>query len=191
MDGTPMGESACKAKTDKIPMGLGVHWVMRAFIVAPKVQYPLVVGIEWLCKHTACVNWAKGEVWLESSGCKNHTEKQCGTVNWKSQSSQPHQSETTSLPKEYRDLAPIFELSEADELLPHWKIDCAIELLPDHKLPKGRLYSMNPAERVELFKFIDKNLERVFIHPCKLSPHCTSLVPEEEQKSVCAQTIGV
>lgn len=68
------------------------------------------------------------------------------------------ESETTSLPKVCHDLVPVFESAEADEPPPYRKIHCAIELLPDRKLSKGRLYSMNPAKREELCKFIGKNL---------------------------------
>lgn len=73
IDGSPMGGSACKLKMEKIPMGMGVHWE-RVFIVALKVQYPLVLGTEWLCKHMPHVDWSKGEIWLESRGCKIHVQ---------------------------------------------------------------------------------------------------------------------
>ncbi|XP_015272232.1 PREDICTED: RNA-directed DNA polymerase homolog, partial [Gekko japonicus] len=67
--------------------------------------------------------------------------------------------------REYRDLAKVFGEDEANELPPHRSTDCAIELLPDCKLPKGKIYAMGPAEKVELRNFIDKNLARGFIRP--------------------------
>ncbi|XP_054830489.1 erythroblast NAD(P)(+)--arginine ADP-ribosyltransferase-like [Eublepharis macularius] len=66
---------------------------------------------------------------------------------------------------EYRDMAQAFSEEEADSLPPYRNTDCAIELIPGERLPKGKLYTMSPAERQELRKFIDKNLERGFIRP--------------------------
>lgn len=83
--------------------------------------------------------------------------------------------EITSLIKGYRDLAPVFKAKEVDELTPHWKMDCATELLLELKLPKGEMYSVNPTEREELHKFIDNNLERGYIHPMN-SLHATPVL---------------
>lgn len=67
------------------------------------------------------------------------------------------QEEFTLLAK-YHDLASIFEVKEADELPPHWEMDRFIELIPSQKFLKGKLYSWNPVEMQELWKFIDQNL---------------------------------
>lgn len=91
------------------------------------------------------------------------------------------ENEITSLPKEYCDLVPVFEADEADKLPPHQKTDCTIKLLPDYRLPKGKLYSMNPNKREELHKFIDKNLERGFIHLTN-SPHTAPILFQKKKK---------
>lgn len=64
----------------------------------------------------------------------------------------------------------MFEEEEANELLPHHPIDCAIELLP-----KGKLYSMSQVEQEDLHKFIEKNLTWGFICPAN-SPHAASVL---------------
>lgn len=51
----------------------------------------------------------------------------------------------------------------SDELPPHWPTDCSIEILPEAKLPKPKLYSMTPKELEKLCSFIDENLEWGFI----------------------------
>lgn len=49
MDGSLKGKNACEPKMDKVLMGMGKHWEMKAFIVDPQMQYSFLLGIEWLC----------------------------------------------------------------------------------------------------------------------------------------------
>ncbi|XP_013915571.1 PREDICTED: uncharacterized protein LOC106543973 [Thamnophis sirtalis] len=48
---------------------------------------------------------------------------------------------------------------------PHQPYDCPIDLVPDAKLPAGRLYSMSEPELAALRDFLNKNLTWGFIRP--------------------------
>lgn len=77
--------------------------------------------------------------------------------------------ELNALPAKYCGLASIFEVQEVDNLPSHQDTGCSIELLPRQKLPKRKLYFMNPTEREKLWKFIDQNLKRGFFCPLNSS----------------------
>lgn len=57
-----------------------------------------------------------------------------------------------------------FSEKECDILPPHCPTDCAIEILPEAKLPKPKMYSITPKE---LRVYTDKNLMRGFIQAAK------------------------
>lgn len=67
----------------------------------------------------------------------------------------------------YGDLAEVFSEEECEVLPPHCSTDCAIELLPEAKLPKPHMYSMTQKVLKELRFYIDKNLARGFIQPSR------------------------
>ncbi|ETE59080.1 Ty3b-i, partial [Ophiophagus hannah] len=53
----------------------------------------------------------------------------------------------------------------ADQLPLHQSYDCPIDLLPEAKLPVGRIYSLSEPELAALQDFIEKNLQKGFIRP--------------------------
>lgn len=63
----------------------------------------------------------------------------------------------------------MFGEAESDQLPPHRKSDCAVELIPGAELPKTKLYPMTPKECEVLCEFFDKNLVQGFISPVSSS----------------------
>lgn len=55
----------------------------------------------------------------------------------------------------YRDLVEAFNEKESNVLPSHRPMDCVIEILPDAKLPKPKMYTMTPREIEELRSFVD------------------------------------
>src|SRR5258707_4019304 len=64
----------------------------------------------------------------------------------------------SAIPKCYKDFADVFSEEAFAHLPPHKAWDHAIELHPDAKLPRRRMFSLSPAEQKELGEFLQKNL---------------------------------
>jgi hypothetical protein len=67
----------------------------------------------------------------------------------------------------YADYADIFEKKDFDELPPNKKWDHAIELKPDFKPFKAKMYPLNPEEQKHLQNFLQENLRTGRIRPSK------------------------
>ncbi|XP_063813473.1 vomeronasal type-2 receptor 26-like, partial [Pseudophryne corroboree] len=61
--------------------------------------------------------------------------------------------------------ADVFSKKVAEVLPPHRPYDCAIDLLPNAKLPKSRLYSLSRPETQAMAEYIQENLAKGFIRP--------------------------
>ncbi|KAK3548971.1 hypothetical protein QTP70_022658 [Hemibagrus guttatus] len=72
---------------------------------------------------------------------------------------------TANLPGEYQDYQDVFSQTAATKLLPHRPWDCAIDLLPGAKLPKGRVYPLSILENKAMEEFIREALQQGFIQP--------------------------
>ncbi|KAK3565219.1 hypothetical protein QTP86_001028 [Hemibagrus guttatus] len=61
----------------------------------------------------------------------------------------------------------------ATKLPPHRPWDCAIDLLPGAKLPKGRVYPLSIPENKAMEEYISEALQQGFIRP-STSPAASS-----------------
>lgn len=86
--------------------------------------------------------------------------------------------------KEYWDLQEVFRERDSDVVPLHHPTDCSIEILPEAKLSKLKLYSMIPRELDELWPFIDKNLAQSFIQPVKSCMAIPVLFQEKKDGSL-------
>jgi len=68
-----------------------------------------------------------------------------------------HPPEST-IPKRYKDFADVFSEEAFAHLPPCKAWDHATELHPDAKLPRGRTFSLSPADQKELDAFLRENL---------------------------------
>src|SRR5258708_6638829 len=64
----------------------------------------------------------------------------------------------STVPKRYKDFADIFSEEAFTHLPPCKAWDHAIELHPDTKLPRARMFPLSPAEHKELDEFLQENL---------------------------------
>src|SRR5258708_2942430 len=64
----------------------------------------------------------------------------------------------SAVPEHYKDFADIFSEEAFTHLSPRKAWDHAIELHPDAKLPRGRMFPLSPAEQKELDEFLQENL---------------------------------
>ncbi|KAL0172764.1 hypothetical protein M9458_033075, partial [Cirrhinus mrigala] len=77
------------------------------------------------------------------------------------------------IPAEYVAFQDVFSKQAATHLPPHRPWDCAIDLLPDAKLPKGKVYPLSIPERQAMEAYIEEALKQDFIRP-STSPAASS-----------------
>src|SRR5258708_15024596 len=63
----------------------------------------------------------------------------------------------SAVPECYKDFADVFSEEAFAHLPPHKAWDHAIELHPDAKLPRGRMFPLSPAKQNELNEFLQEN----------------------------------
>src|SRR5258707_3034470 len=73
----------------------------------------------------------------------------------------------SAVPEHYKDFADVFSEEAFAHLPPCKAWDHAIELHPDAKLPRGRMFPLSPAEQKELDTFLRENLANGRIHLSK------------------------
>ncbi len=82
------------------------------------------------------------------------------------QAQQAHPPGST-VPEHYKDFTDVFSEEAFAHLPPHKAWDHAIELHPDAKLPRGRMFPLSPTEQKELDEFLRENLVNGQIHLSK------------------------
>src|SRR6266436_14469 len=73
----------------------------------------------------------------------------------------------SAIPECYKDFTDIFSKEAFAHLPPHKAWDHAIELHPNAKLPRGRMFPLSPAEQKELDAFLKEKLANGCICPSK------------------------
>ncbi|KAL0150837.1 hypothetical protein M9458_053856 [Cirrhinus mrigala] len=85
----------------------------------------------------------------------------------------PEPENPPEIPAEYMASQDVFSKQAATHLPPHRPWDCAIELLPGVKLPKGKVYPLSIPERQAMEEYIEEALRQGFIQP-STSPAASS-----------------
>ncbi|KAK9395520.1 PEG10: Retrotransposon-derived protein PEG10 [Crotalus adamanteus] len=157
IDGRPLHSGPVVAATRPLHMRIGLHMEEAVFYVATASHFPVVLGLEWLRAHDPQIIWSSGTVRFPGKKCATHHLDVCtGKVAT---------PVDLDLPAELGDYADVFGEKEADQLPLHWSYDCPVYLVPDAKLPVGRIYSLSKPELAALRDFIDKNLRKGCIWP--------------------------
>ncbi|KAK9399651.1 PEG10: Retrotransposon-derived protein PEG10 [Crotalus adamanteus] len=145
------------AATRSLHIRIGPHMEEAVFYVATVSHFPVVLGLEWLRAHDPQIIWSSGTVRFPGKKCAPHHLHVCaGKVAT---------PVDLDLPAELGDYADVFGEKEADQLPLHWSYDCPVDLMPDAKLPVGRIYSQLEPDLAALRDFVDKNLQKGFIWP--------------------------
>ncbi len=85
----------------------------------------------------------------------------------------PESSVTPTISSVYRVFQDIFSKQAASQLPPHRPLDCAIDLLPGYKLPKGRVYPLSIPVHKAMEEYIKEALNQGYIRPSS-SPAASS-----------------
>ncbi len=91
----------------------------------------------------------------------------------------PESGVTPTIPSDYRAFQDVFSKQAATQLPPHRPWDCAIDLQPGYKLPKGRVYPLSIPEHKAMEEYIKEALNQGYIRPSS-SPAVSSFMGKKD-----------
>uniref|UniRef100_A0A8C1YSB8 Gypsy retrotransposon integrase-like protein 1 n=1 Tax=Cyprinus carpio TaxID=7962 RepID=A0A8C1YSB8_CYPCA len=166
IDGRPLGSGSITHLTRKILMAAGLlHKERIQFYILPTSHTPVILGLPWLRLHNPQISWREGQVVKWSNYCQQNCLSLVKPIPVCSVSLAPAQESIPDLPEEYADLMEAFSKEQANILPPHRKYDCAIDLLPGHSPPKGRIFPLSQPESEAMKDYIKEELQKGFIRP--------------------------
>ncbi len=124
----------------------------------------------WMAKHQPIIRWSSGGIDQWSNYCFQHclqsfpVPPQRTAILGSTTIESPEITTKVNLPEEYRAFQDFFSKVAATKLPPHRPWDCAIDLLPGTKLPKGRIYPLLILERKAMEEYIKEALQQG-VHP--------------------------
>uniref|UniRef100_A0A8C1MA50 Gypsy retrotransposon integrase-like protein 1 n=2 Tax=Cyprinus carpio TaxID=7962 RepID=A0A8C1MA50_CYPCA len=166
IDGRPLGTGIITHLTQSLSMTTGLlHQEVIQFYVLPTSNTPIILGLPWLRLHDPLVSWREGQILKWSTKCQTKCLSTISPLPVHSLVINEESSEVPNLPAEYHDLKAAFSKTQANTLPSHRPHDCAIDLLPGHNPPKGRVFPLSLPESEAMTKYIKEELEKGFIRP--------------------------
>ncbi|KAK3563535.1 hypothetical protein QTP86_030946 [Hemibagrus guttatus] len=160
----PIGEGYLRRQTELLGFQVGLsHYERLMFYVTSSPANPVILGFPWL-RHQ--IFWQKGELvhWsaIYLRDClRDPVVRPCQTSYIEEANLVVH----GHLPKTYMDFREVFSEERAARLLAHQAWDCAIDLLPNTSLPKGRIYPLLLPESKVMEDYIEGALAAGHIRP--------------------------
>ncbi len=182
IQGKPLGKGLVRSRTPEVTLRIGsLHSEYISFLVLEDATVDIILGRPWLALHHPDIHWNSGEVLKWSDYCFKEcltnlpVPPQADTSAFVCSTSieSPIPQHTVQIPTEYQAFQDVFSKSAATRLPPHRPWDCAIDLLPEAKLPKGRIYPLSIPEHTAMEEYIQEALQQGFIRP-STSPAASS-----------------
>ncbi|CAJ0964416.1 unnamed protein product [Ranitomeya imitator] len=155
IDATPLAKNKPQYWTQLTMCMAPAHQEVIRFLVLHNLHDVVVLGLPWLQAHNPVLDWKSMSV--SSWGCQGVH----GDVPFLSISSSTP-SEVPEFLSDYRD---VFDEPKSDALPPHRDCDCAINLIPGSKFPKGRLFNLSVPEHTAMRSYVKESLEKGHIRP--------------------------
>ncbi|CAJ0951836.1 unnamed protein product [Ranitomeya imitator] len=155
IDATPLAKNKPQYWTQLTICMAPAHQEVIRFLVLHNLHDVVVLGLPWLQTHNPVLDWNSMSV--SSWGCQGVH----GDVPFLSISS----STPSEVPEFLSDYQDVFEESKSDALPPHRDCDCAINLIPGSKFPKGRLFNLSVPEHAAMRSYVKEFLEKGHIRP--------------------------
>ncbi|KAL0169271.1 hypothetical protein M9458_033867, partial [Cirrhinus mrigala] len=175
--GEPLGPGRIKHRSPVCQLRIGnFHSEEISFLVLEGATVDIVLGRPWLVKHSPIVDWTRCDILRWSPECHKSCLQNLPIPNLQLQSTlveSPESYKSTSIPEDYRAFQDVFSKQAATKLPPHRPWDCAIDLLPGAKLPKGKIYPLSIPEQKAMEEYIKEALQQGFIVP-STSPAASS-----------------
>ncbi|KAK3570702.1 hypothetical protein QTP86_025017 [Hemibagrus guttatus] len=167
IDSQPIGEGYLKHQTELLDFWVGLfHHEQLGFYVTSSPANPVILGFPWLRRHDPQISWCSGELvhWSPTclKGClRDPVPRPCRTscVDEVTPAAHGH------LPHQYMDFMEVFSEERVARLPSHQVWDCAIDLLPNTSLPKGRIYPLSLPESKAMEEYIKTALAVGHIRP--------------------------
>ncbi|KAK3530419.1 hypothetical protein QTP86_024464 [Hemibagrus guttatus] len=166
IDSQPIGEGYLKRQTELLGFQPLFHYDRLAFYLTSSPANPVILGFPWLRHHDPQISWHKGELARWSPTClreclRDPVSRPCQTSCIEEANPVAH----GHLPKPYADFREVFSEERAARLPAHQAWDCAIDLLPNTSLPKGRIYPLSLPESKAMEDYIEGALAVGHIRP--------------------------
>mgnify|MGYP002804382785 CR=1 FL=1 len=181
VDGKPLSSGPLTEHTTllqlRVVVGEEQHTERVQFNVIDAPQYGIILGMPWLHRHNPLINWVTRSVQFPSLHCRQNCLTPCITperalaMGYRIATAAEKDVE---LPAQYMGFQDVFSPALAEELPPHRRYDCQIDLLPGALIPSCRIYALSEKETKHLREYLDKYLENGFIRPSR-SPAASPL----------------
>ncbi|CAJ0954243.1 unnamed protein product [Ranitomeya imitator] len=155
IDATPLAKNKPQYWTQLTMCMAPAHQEDIRFLVLHNLHDVVVLGLPWLQVHNPVLDWKSMSV--SGWGCRGvHGDVLLLSIS----PSTP--SEVPEFLSDYRD---VFDEPKSSALPPHRDCDCAINLIPGSKFPKGRLFNLSVPEHAAMRSYIKESLEKGHIRP--------------------------
>ncbi|KAK3554752.1 hypothetical protein QTP70_033447, partial [Hemibagrus guttatus] len=167
IDSQPIGEGYLRHQTEPLGLQVGLfHHERLTFYITSSPENPVILGFPWLRRHDPQISWRTGELTRWSPAClrnclRNPVSRSCGMCSVEKADTGTH----IRLPQPYTDFEGVFSQERASHLPEHQEWDCAIDLLPNTSLPKGRIYPLSLPESKAMEDYIEGALAAGHIRP--------------------------
>ncbi|CAJ0943504.1 unnamed protein product [Ranitomeya imitator] len=155
IDATPLAKNKPQYWTQLTMCMAPAHQEDIRFLVLHNLHDVVVLRLPWLQVHNPVLDWKSMSV--SSWGCQGVH----GDVPFLSISSSTP-SEVPEFLSDYRD---VFDEPKSSALPLHRDCDCAINLIPGSKFPKGRLFNLSVPEHAAMRSYVKESLEKGHIRP--------------------------
>ncbi|KAI2645263.1 Transposon Tf2-8 polyprotein [Labeo rohita] len=180
IQGKPLGRGRIRHSTPYITLQVGLfHSERIRFLVLEDSTVSIILGRPWLQQHRPTLRWDPCDVtgWSERcfEYCLSNIPQPLFVPVMLSSTlvESPEPENPPEIPVEYMAFQDVFSKQAATHLPPHRPWDCAIDLLPEAKLTKGKVYPLSIPERQAMEEYIERALKQGFIQP-STSPAASS-----------------
>ncbi|GAA6095284.1 receptor-type tyrosine-protein phosphatase gamma-like, partial [Tachysurus ichikawai] len=131
----------------------------------------VILGHPWLAKHSPTCSWDPCDILEWGPACWQNCLRPLPTplrtplTLAATQVEGAPQPVQVDIPQEYQAFTDVFSEEAATQLPPHRQWDCAINLRPGAKLPKGRVYPLSAPEHRAMEGYIQQAFQQGFIIP--------------------------
>ncbi|KAI5619999.1 hypothetical protein C0J50_20436 [Silurus asotus] len=175
IQGRPLGKGKVKYCAPPIILQVGVlHQEEIQLLVLEDSTVDVILGRPWLAKHSPACSWDPCNV-LECSPASRQkclrplpTPLQTVLTLAATQVEGAPQPAQVEIPHDYQAFSDIFSEEAATQLPPHRPWDCAIDLKPGAKLPKGWVYPLSALEHQAMEGYIQQALRQGLLYPVLL-----------------------
>ncbi|KAL0187811.1 hypothetical protein M9458_014910, partial [Cirrhinus mrigala] len=140
-------------KCEPINLQIGIlHQEKIQLLVLEGANVDIILGRPWLVKHDPILSWGTGEILKLGKGCVTDcfpeiprpVKKPLPVFTTSVES--PIEKRSIQIPKIYSSYKDVFCPKRASQLPPHRPWDCAIDLVPDAPMPRGKIYPLSLPE---------------------------------------------